>query len=168
MRLEPYNPFDTGPKICFPSLEDGLAPGVGPESSDAAVVDIDFLSHTHPADIDTQHPPDLGYLPEETSLLLEGRCQAWFDIQCSLKAVRVGVEKQTAVPNFCPSACKAGLRFIARIGPHLLAYCPDMHLMLPYILHSGLVLGCSPAPTTSVPQHAKPGCDSSLASVPIC
>jgi hypothetical protein len=121
MRLEPYNPFDAGPKVCFPNLEDGLAPGVGPESSDAAVVDIDFLSHTQPVDIDTQHPPDLGYLPEETSLLLEARCQAWFDIQCSLKAVRVGVEKHTSshncyLHNCCLSACQV--------------ICQDQHLSL--------------------------------------
>lgn len=91
MRLEPFNPFDTSDKICFPAVEDGLTPGVGLEGSDAAaVVDIDQLSRNQPADINTQHPPQLGYLPSETSQLLEARCQAWFDVQSSLKAIRVG------------------------------------------------------------------------------
>jgi hypothetical protein len=91
MSLEPFNPFDTSDKVCFPAVEEGLIPGVGPEgSAAAAVVDIDQLSRNQPADIDTQHPPELGYLPSESSQLLEARCQAWFDVQSSLKAIRVG------------------------------------------------------------------------------
>lgn len=94
MRLEPFNPFDTSDKECFPELEEALAleaEAPEPEEGDpAAVVDIDQLSRSHPVDIDTANPPDLGFLPWETSQLLEARCQAWFDTQSSLKGIRVG------------------------------------------------------------------------------
>lgn len=97
-RLEPFNPFDTNAdKICFPDVVEGLTPGVGPDPD--AVVDIEQLSRTQPADIDTQHPPDLGHLPPETSQLLEARCQAWFDVQSSLKAIRVGAGSEVVAAS---------------------------------------------------------------------
>lgn len=91
-RLEPFNPFDTGERECFPDLQEGLTPlssaaAVSEEEQEA--VDIELLSRTRPADVDTQHPPDLGYLPPETSQRLEAECQAWFDEQSALKAIRV-------------------------------------------------------------------------------
>jgi hypothetical protein len=112
MRPEPFNPFDTGDKLCFPDLEEGLALDVGPESPAAAVVDIEQWSRYQPADINTAHTPNLGYLPLETSQLLEARCQAWFDVQSSLKALRVGIcRHMTAV------ATEAAACYMLRLAP---------------------------------------------------
>jgi hypothetical protein len=88
-RLDSWNPFDVSDKTCFPDLHEALQPGSTLEPAGTAVVDIDVLARHQPADIDEQHPPDLGFLPAEYSITLEARCQAWFDEQRRIKAARV-------------------------------------------------------------------------------
>lgn len=122
MRPEPFNPFDTGDKVCFPDIEEGLALDVGPDSPAAAVVDIEQLSRYQPADINTAHAPDLGYLPLETSQLLEARCQAWFDVQSSLKALRVGIGFHSRAVATEAAACYAWLCSLSlAVNPHTCA-----------------------------------------------
>lgn len=87
--LDVWNPFDVSEKTCFPDLHEALQPGSTLLPADTAVVDIDVLARHHPADIDEQHPPNLGLLPQELSNTLEARCQAWFDEQTRIKAARV-------------------------------------------------------------------------------
>ncbi len=87
---EPWNPFDTSDKICFPNLIDALDTGPTADGT-CDVVDIAFLAEHHSADIDQFHPPDLGYLPLQLTQILEAKCQAWFDEQKRIKAARVGL-----------------------------------------------------------------------------
>lgn len=87
--LDSWNPFDVSDKTCFPDLCEALQPGGTLVPAGTTVVDIDVLARHQPADIDEQHPPELGLLPEELSQLLEARCQAWFDEQKRIKAARV-------------------------------------------------------------------------------
>jgi hypothetical protein len=87
--LDVWNPFDVSEKTCLPDLHEALQPGSTLLPADTAVVDIDVLARHHPADIDEQHPLDLGLLPQELSDTLEARCQAWFDEQRRIKAARV-------------------------------------------------------------------------------
>lgn len=90
--LEPWNPFDTTGKVCFPHVADALSPGCTLEHADGHdVVDIDVLSGRSPVEIDGFNPPNLGYLPIELTQLLEARCQSWFDEQQRIKAARVGL-----------------------------------------------------------------------------
>lgn len=91
LRLEPWNPFDTSGKICFPNVYDALSPNCTLEAVNPAdVVDIDHLARSSPVDIDGDHLPNLGNLPLELTSLLEAKFQAWFDEQQRLKAARVG------------------------------------------------------------------------------
>lgn len=87
--MEPWNPFDTSDKVCFPDISEALSPECTAEPSDKDVVDIDVLSRYHPAEINDLNPPDLGFLSWETAHLLEAKCQAWFNEQQRLKALRV-------------------------------------------------------------------------------
>lgn len=86
--LELWNPFDSSDKQCFPDLHGALH-----GESTSPVVDISLAPVVS---FDDAHPP-LGHLPLETSQLLEARCQAWFDDQAALKAVRVSATKTQAV-----------------------------------------------------------------------
>lgn len=87
---EPWNPFDTSDKICFPDLQDALtvSPVLQDDAADA-VVDIAVLATCHPVEIDGLRSPNHGLLSPELSIELEARCQAWFDEQRRIKAARV-------------------------------------------------------------------------------
>jgi hypothetical protein len=87
--LDSWNPFDVSDKTCFPDLYEALQPGSTLVPPGTTVVDIDVLARHQPADIDEQHPPEVGFLPKELSQVLEERCQAWFDEQRRVKAARV-------------------------------------------------------------------------------
>lgn len=87
--LEAWNPFDTSDKKCFPDLHEALIPGSTLLAEGSTVVDISVLAQYHAVEIESLHPPDLGYLPEGFTEALEGRCQAWFDEQTRIKAARV-------------------------------------------------------------------------------
>eukprot|EP00878_Enallax_costatus_P035524 GHUV01039662.1.p1 GENE.GHUV01039662.1~~GHUV01039662.1.p1 ORF type:complete len:110 (-),score=16.70 GHUV01039662.1:422-751(-) len=90
--LEPWNPFDTSDKNCFPNVYDALSPECTLEEAEPAdVVDIDHQARWNPTYIDDSSPPQLGYLPIELTSLQEAKCQAWFDDQKRFKAARVCV-----------------------------------------------------------------------------
>jgi len=86
---EPWNPFDTSEKICFPNIYEALLSEPGTDTGREIVVDIDQLARHHAADIDVQHPPEHGYLDPNLSNWLELTCQAWFNEQKRIKAARV-------------------------------------------------------------------------------
>lgn len=90
---EPWNPFDTGGRENFPSLQflelgsAGTATAPAPEH-----VSIEAISAWQPVDIDPRAPRQHGYLSLDVSQRLEAECQTWFDRQAELKASRVGCE----------------------------------------------------------------------------
>jgi len=77
--VEPWNPFDTSEKTCFPNLYEALLSEPRTETGRETVVDIDQLARHNAADIHVQHQPEYGYLDPELSKWLESNCQAWFD-----------------------------------------------------------------------------------------
>lgn len=127
MLREPFNPFDTSEKICFPDLDEGLALGVGQDSSE----DIDRLSRLHPVEIDSECPPDLGYLPLQTSQLLQAQCQQWFTALAEEKALRVRV-------CLC-IACSNRSHGLALASVHCSAVSKDISVQRQYV---SWIMGC--------------------------